>query len=73
MDPQWGLDNMVGDHSNFIDDIRTMAYSVIKLPIIDTQPALAHDQDRKTVLGPKVTILPLIAIKVYIVRMFSIG
>ena len=64
MDPQGGLDNMAGDHSNFIDDIRTMAYSVIKLPIIDTQPALAHDRDRQTVLGPKITILSIIAIRV---------
>ncbi len=64
MDPQWGLDNMVGDHSNFIDDIRTMAYSVIKLPIIDTQPALAHDQDCQTVLGPKITVLSIIAISI---------
>ena len=36
VDRQGGLDNMEGDHSNFIDDINTMAYSVIKLPIIDT-------------------------------------
>ena len=50
MDPQGGLDNMVGDHSNFIDEIRTMAYSVFKLPIIATQPALAHDRDRQTLL-----------------------
>ena len=64
MDPQGGLDIMVGHHSNFIANFRTMAYGVIKLPIIDTQPALAHDRDCLTVLGPKITILPIIGIKV---------
>ncbi len=62
MDTHGALDIMVGDHSNFIADFRNMAYSIIKLPIIDTQPALAHDQDCQTVLGPKITILPIITI-----------
>ena len=73
MDPQGGLDNIEGDHSNFIADIRTMAQIVMILHIIDAQPVVAHDQDRQTELGPKITILPIIATKHCIPRMLSIG
>ncbi len=52
---------MVGDHSNFIADIRTMVLSIIKLPIIDTPSGPARDQYVETVLDSEITFYPMLA------------
>ncbi len=52
---------MVGDHSNFIADIRTIIHSIMKLPIIDTPSGPARDQYVETVLDSKITFLPMLA------------
>ena len=72
MDPHRVLEDLAGDHSNFIAAFGTLAHAEIKNTVSYIQSSPAHSQIAKTHFGPKITFLPKMTSSNWFFGMLSI-
>ena len=71
MDPLWALDDLLGDHSNFIGLFQTLTYVKLKKSIDYFQSTLALSQITRTHFGPKITFLATTAFNILLFGILS--